>query len=252
MLTVPTAPWAHYIGDGAAWLAASCVAWRQHRLFPKDTQRLARVTTPGYFQALALGALGGAWFLGTLNSLPLTMAPSHSIAGALAGGIAGVEFWKWRKGLRGSTGGAFVLPLAVGIAVGRFGCLFSGLADLTYGLPSTLPFAVDLGDHVARHPVQIYESLALALFACVFVMARRKGAVWAGKHAFHAFVIFYGTQRFFWEFLKPYPKLIGPFNLFHFICAGLVLYGVIWWRGSGHSGAQARALSVPQPDDEPL
>ena len=28
------------------------------------------------------------------------------------------------------------------------------------------------------------------------------------------------AQRFLWEFLKPYQTLLGPFNLFHFICAG--------------------------------
>ena len=37
--------------------------------------------------------------------------------------------------------------------------------------------------------------------------------------------IAYGTQRFFWEFLKPYPTLIGPLNHFHLICIGLVAYG---------------------------
>ena len=37
--------------------------------------------------------------------------------GALAGGIAGVELWKWRMGISYSTGTAFVLSLAVGIAL---------------------------------------------------------------------------------------------------------------------------------------
>ena len=50
-----------------------------------------------------------------------------------------VELWKWRRGVHRSTGGAFVLPLAVGIAVGRLGCFFSGLADYTYGAPARVP-----------------------------------------------------------------------------------------------------------------
>jgi len=254
MLALPTAPWAHYLGDLAAWGAASLAAWRQHRARPDQARALARMTAPGYYHALALGALAGAWLAGTLNSLPLTLAPSHSVAGALAGGIAGVELWKARNGIRRSTGAAFVLPMATGIAVGRMGCLFSGLADLTYGVPTGLPWAVDLGDGVGRHPVQAYEALAMALFAMAFAGARRRGARWAADHAFHAFVIAYAAQRFVWEFLKPYPKLVGPFNLFHVLCGGLIVYGIVWWRRAGADDprAQGRALCVSQPDDEPV
>ena len=53
-----------------------------------------------------------------------------------------------------------MIPLCLGIIVGRWGCLFAGLADQTFGVPTGLPWGVDLGDGVPRHPVQIYESLA--------------------------------------------------------------------------------------------
>jgi hypothetical protein len=251
MIIVPTNPFAHYLGDVLAWAAASFAGWWQYRLWPGEARRLSRITAPSYFIALALGGVIGAWLAGSLNTVPVGLAPSHSIAGALAGAIAGVELWKWRHGVRGSTGGAFVLPLATGIMVGRWGCLFAGLADQTYGIPTRLPWGVDLGDGVARHPVEVYESLAMALFIAVYVVARRRGASWTSVHAFHAFVIWYGAQRFCWEFLKPYPALAGPFNLFHFISGGLILYGVAWWR-NGQSGAQGRALCVSQPGDEPV
>ncbi len=231
MLVISTAPWAHHIGDLAAWCAASLSAWQQHKLDPQQTRKLARMTAaPGYYLALALGAMAGAWLAGTLNSMPITLAPSHSVAGALVGGIIGVEWWKLRHGVRSSTGSIFVLPLAVGIMVGRLGCLFSGLPDLTYGVPTHLAWAVDLGDGVARHPVQVYESLAMALFLAVWIPARRRQAPWATIHAFHSFVIYYAAQRFCWEFLKPYPKVIGPFNLFHLLCGGMIIYGIVWWR----------------------
>ena len=255
MLTLPITPWAHYLGDGAAWACGAFAAWRQHRAFPAQTRRLAQVTGPGYYQVLAVSALAGAWLLGSLNTVRIGLAPSHSIAGALAGGIFGVELWKWRHGIRGSTGGAFVLPLAVGIVIGRLGCLFSGLADQTFGVPTTLPWAVNLGDGVARHPVQLYESLAMALFLLAYIPARKHGAAWATRHAFHAFVIFYAVQRFAWEFLKPYPTLVGPLNLFHLLCLGLIVYGISWWHRDTRStdkGPQGRALRVPQPDDEPV
>lgn len=194
---------------------------------------MARRTEPSYFVTLALGAVAGAWLVGTLGvSGAGRIVPSHSIAGALAGGILGVELWKWRHGVRHSTGGAFVAPLCVGIVVGRLGCLFTGLPDMTFGTPTSLPWAVDLGDGIGRHPVQLYESAAMGLFLLVFLRARARGRRWAQAHAFHAMICFYAAQRFGWEFLKPYPAVIGPLNVFHLLMLGLMVYGVVWWRRS--------------------
>ena len=240
MIHIPTAWWAHYIFDLLAWSGAALAARWQYRSWPQEARRLEAVTAPSYFVVLALGALAGAWLFGTANSLRgLAAAPSHSVAGALAGGIAGVELWKWRKGVRQSTGGAFVLPLAVGIAPGRLGCLFSGLADFTYGVATALPWAVDLGDGIGRHPVQLYEALAMALFALNYVRARIAGRGWTRAHAFHALVLFYAAQRFAWEFLKPYPSLVGPLNLFHLLMLGLAVYGITWWRRGGAEPARS-------------
>ena len=231
MIHVITAPWAHYVGDVAAWSSAALAARWQHRRWPEQAERLAQVTEPSYFLALALGALAGGWILGSGNSLrSVVAAPSHSVAGALAGAIVAVELWKWRKNIRLSTGGGFVLPLAIGIAIGRLGCFFAGLADYTYGIPTGLPWAVDQGDGVGRHPVALYESLTMGCFALVYVRARIAGKRWAHEHAFHAMVIVYAGQRFAWEFLKPYPRIVGPFNLFHLLMLGLIFYGFIWWR----------------------
>jgi prolipoprotein diacylglyceryltransferase len=235
MIHITTAWWAHYLFDALAWGSAALTARWQHRRFPELSRRLEGRTRTSYFIALAVGAVIGAWAFGTANTAAGGhFAPSHSVAGALAGGIAAVELWKWRAGVRQSTGGAFVLPLAVGIAVGRLGCFFAGTVDFTYGTPSTLPWAVDLGDGVARHPVQLYESAAMGLFALMLMRAMLSGRQWTREHAFHAFAIVYAVQRFVWEFFKPYPALVGPLNLFHLLMLGMIAYGLIWWkRGSG-------------------
>lgn len=123
-----------------------------------------------------------------------------------------------------------VLPIAVGIAIGRLGCFFAGLADYTYGIPTRLPWAVDLGDGIGRHPVQLYESAAMAIFAAIYVAAGTRNATWARDHAFHAMIIYYACQRFLWEFLKPYPAVLGPLDVFHLLMLGLIAYGVFWWR----------------------
>lgn len=240
MIHVPTAWWAHYLFDALAWGSAAMAARWQYRRWPEEAEALAGVTRPSYFVALALGAVAGGWFLGSANSLRAAVAaPSHSIGGALAGGIVAVEVWKVLNGVRRSTGNAFALPLATGIAVGRIGCFFAGIDDYTYGAESSLPWSVDLGDGIARHPVQLYEALAMAAFAFCLARARVAHAAWAREHAFQVLVLVYAAQRFLWEFLKPYPPVVGPFNVFHGLMLGLGAYAIIWWRRG--RGEPARA-----------
>src|SRR5437868_4330089 len=82
---------------------------------------------------------------------------------------------------------------------------------------SALLSAVDLGDGIGRHPVQLYESAAMALFLAVYLVGLARRQTWALRRGFYALCLWYGLTRFGWEFLKPYPGLIGPFNLFHIL-----------------------------------
>jgi len=256
MLHLPTAPWAHTVFDLAAWgsglgLSALLYRWRLREL----TQAVARKVDGAYFAALVAGAIPGAWLAGSLNTLRGgSPALSHSVVGALVGAIAAVEVYKRLRGVTGSTGGVFVGSFALGVAVGRLGCLFAGLPDVTYGIPTALPWAVDLGDGVGRHPVQLYESGAMALFLAAYLLGLWRRAPWALRRGFYAMCLWYGLQRFAWEFLKPYPTLVGPFNLFHILCGGLVAYGWLYWLGDlrRERRAQGRALSVPGPDHQPV
>ena len=256
MIHVPTAPWAHTAFYLAAWtsglaLGAALYRWRLKGL----TQALAAKVDGGYFAALAAGAALGAWLSGSLNTLrDVAPALSHSVAGALVGAIVGVELYKAVKGIRGSTGGVFVGSFTLGVVIGRFGCLFAGLPDRTYGTPTRLPWGVDLGEGISRHPVELYESAAMALFLAAYLIALARRDAWATRRAFYWMCIVYGAQRFAWEFLKPYPRLIGPFNIFHILCGGLVIYGWIYERRDRRDErlAQVSALSVPGPDHQPV
>jgi phosphatidylglycerol:prolipoprotein diacylglycerol transferase len=113
MIHVPTSPAAHYVGDAVAWIAAALAMRWQYSRWPEQARRLSRTVEPSYFIALGLGAVAGAWLFGSANSLRAVAAlPSHSIAGALAGGIIAVETWKLVHRIRFSTGGAFALRSA--------------------------------------------------------------------------------------------------------------------------------------------
>jgi prolipoprotein diacylglyceryltransferase len=112
---------------------------------------------------------------------------------------------------------------------------------------------VDLGDGIARHPVQLYESGAMAVFLATYLFGLKGRRDWAMQRGFYAMCIAYGVQRFLWEFLKPYPKLIGPFNIFHLMCVGLVAYGWIYDRRQRRDQrAQERAVPLSGTDHEPL
>ncbi len=186
----------------------------------------------GYAVALLLGAALGGYGFGSLN-LWLTHIPGlgRSIVGALAGGIAGIEIYKYLRGIKGSTGIVFVPAFSTTVVVGRWGCFFAGLADETYGTPSALPWAVDLGDGILRHPVPLYESFSMLAFLILALMLLARRNAWFMANGFYVMVLFYATQRFAWEFLKPYATVLGPFNLFHLVCAGLACYALIMLRG---------------------
>jgi phosphatidylglycerol:prolipoprotein diacylglycerol transferase len=217
----------------AASLAVTMAVYRW-RLAGSGPLALERAGA-GYAAALVIGAALGGYGLGTAN-LWLSGVPGigRSILGALAGAILAIEIFKRRRGIAGSTGLIFVAGFAVSVAVGRWGCFFSGLADHTHGIVTGLAWGHDFGDGLARHPVQLYESASMALFLAVALvcLARRQHLFMAS--GFYLMVAFYAAQRFAWEFLKPYAAVLGPFNIFHFVCVGLLIYAGVMTRGSLH------------------
>jgi prolipoprotein diacylglyceryltransferase len=226
----------HMLFDLLAALAAmgmtlAVYRWRlSHAVAPIDNAGL------GYAAALVAGTVIGGFGAGTLNLwLSGVAGTGRSIVGALGGAIAGVELYKLEKGVRGSTGLIFVPAFATSIMVGRWGCFLSGLKDQTHGTPTALPWGRDFGDGVMRHPVQLYESFTMALFLIAALLLIGRRDAWFLRNGFYAMVLAYAGQRFLWEFLKPYGTVVGPFNLFHFICAGLVIYSVVmigWVRAN--------------------
>lgn len=216
----------HTVFDLLAWGLGAVAGLAANRRWGSGRDFGLR-SRPWYFATAAICALAGAVLLGSANTGLSGLGEGKSVLGGLLGGVAGVEAYKRAVGLRGSTGFAFVVPMATGIAIGRIGCFLAGLADFTYGVPTALPWGWDFGDGVPRHPVQLYESLAMLGFLGWFVRALARGTPLARRHGFALFGLCYGVQRFAWEFLKPYPAVVGPLNLFHLGCLALIAYGAV-------------------------
>jgi prolipoprotein diacylglyceryltransferase len=181
-----------------------------------------------YLAALLLGAGVGAYLFGSLNLwLSGWSGLARLVEGAIAGGILAIEIYKWRHAISLRTGARFALPLTIGIAIGRLGCYCAGLDDFTYGTPTRLPWGHDFGDGIARHPVQLYESAAMAAFALFYVLAVLRNNRFVIENGFYLALAYYGAQRFLWEFLKPYAGLIGPLTLFHLLSFAILSYAAV-------------------------
>jgi phosphatidylglycerol:prolipoprotein diacylglycerol transferase len=188
--------------------------------------------------AAAMGALVGARLLGLLEQAPkigmhwneLLQPGGKTIVGGLLGGWIAVELLKLLMGVRSRSGDLFAVPLCVGIAVGRLGCFFAGLADDTYGTATTLPWGVDFGDGVRRHPTQIYEFLFL--IALAWLLWRWMHRPHVEGQIFRGFLAAYLGWRLVIDFIKPQPTVAGM-NVIQWACmAGLAALGLseLWRR----------------------
>jgi phosphatidylglycerol:prolipoprotein diacylglycerol transferase len=234
MLPIGSHPAWHPVFETLAYVAGYAV-FRLLRSRQGDV--IAEPARWNVIAAAAVGALVGSRALGLAEQWPtvvsawqqghffaLLIAPGgKTIVGGLLGGWLGVETVKLVTGIHSRTGDLFALPLCVGIAVGRMGCLIAGLADDTYGKPTALPWAVDLGDGIGRHPVQIYEIAFLALLG--FVVSRDWKLPEGAR--FRIFLAGYLAWRVAIDFLKPQP-LVAGLNVIQWAClAGLGILSVL-------------------------
>ncbi len=176
----------------------------------------------------AFGAKLGYWIEDPHNAFAdfpdwRHLLEGKTIVGALLGGLIGVELIKRAVGAHGSSGDAFALPLIVGIAIGRIGCFLAGLGDHTYGTPTDLPWAVDFGDGVPRHPTQLYEIAYLVVLAAAIQF--RRAAFDRPGDAFRTFMVAYLAFRLAIDFIKPMPvAYLGFLSGIQLLCIGGLVY----------------------------
>lgn len=150
------------------------------------------------------------------------LASGKTLILGLAGGYLGVELAKWSLGVRVRTGDSFAVPVALGIGIGRWACLAAGCC---YGTPTSLPWGINVGDGLKRHPTQVYESIFHLTAAVILAVAVRRG--WCRGQLIKLYILAYAAYRFASEFIRPEARLW--WGLTGYQWAALVLVAVFAW-----------------------
>jgi prolipoprotein diacylglyceryltransferase len=173
------------------------------------------------------------------------LADGKTITTGLIGAYLGVELTKWILGIRVKTGDSFALPLALALAVGRWGCFFNGCC---YGVPTSLPWGAYFqvqGEWVRCHPTQIYESLFHLIMAGILLHIIYQGTF--RYQRLKLYLIAYGIFRFVTEFIRPEPIVWLGLTYYQWIALALVVGLSIQWLVD-----ERLKLTEARSDSEPI
>ncbi len=157
---------------------------------------------------------------------------AHSVLGALAMAYLGAVLAKKLIRYRVRTGDLFAPAVALGMAVGRVGCLLTEAP----GRPTTLPWGIHAPPTVpdcpgcltgaAMHPSFAYEIVfQLAAFAAIMWL---RGRLTAPGELLTLYICWYAVFRFLIEFTRASETVwLGLTRPQWFLIPGLVLVG---WR----------------------
>ena len=237
-----------------AFVVATFVALREARRSGDDPRAVLRLCAVVLLAGLAGGRLGHVFTTEQGNYLadPLKLLRFWEGGMVLYGGLIGAftaGWWMCRRDGHGlaRTGDVFAPAVAVGIALGRLGCLSAGCC---YGRPIDWPWGHELPwglvflsgqvpsalRGIPLHPTQVYASgLALLLFGLLLAARRRQqfdGQVLA------LFLIGYGATRPLVELFRLdlergflLPDVLGPLlSTSQAISIPILVSGVVTWR----------------------
>ncbi|NTU98923.1 prolipoprotein diacylglyceryl transferase [Candidatus Falkowbacteria bacterium] len=144
----------------------------------------------------------------------------RTIIGGLIGGATGAVVTKKILGIKEKRGNLFAPAVAMGVAIGRLGCFFRGCC---YGKPTALPWGVDFGDRILRHPTQLYESLFMLVMFAVLQKVKGGEDIKPGQ-LFKFLMISYFIFRFFVEFIRVEPSAFWGLTFFQIVTFTALTY----------------------------
>jgi phosphatidylglycerol---prolipoprotein diacylglyceryl transferase len=168
------------------------------------------------------------------------LSDGKTIMFGLVGGYFGVELAKWALDIRLKTGDSFAVPVAASIAVGRLACFSAGCC---YGTPTSLPWGINFGDGVPRHPTQLYETAFHTVCACLLAALQSRG-MFRGQ-LIKLYFITYFVYRFLTEFIRPEPRLWLGLTGYQWAALALIpLFAALWWQDARATTSAPAASSV--------
>ncbi|GAB5403132.1 MAG: prolipoprotein diacylglyceryl transferase [Aureliella sp.] len=173
---------------------------------------------------------GAAWF-----------SNGKTIMCGMVGAYFAVELAKWLCGVKTKTGDSFVVPCAVAVGIGRWGCLVAGCC---YGIPTTLPWGLQCAvtDDLVRHPTQIYESLFHLCMAGLMWHLLQRG-IWRGQLA-KFYILSYLGYRFATEFIRPEARITGGLTGYQLFAIALIpVFALLWWWDARQLRSQASSAA---------
>ena len=183
--------------------------------------------------AATLGAVLGARIVGSLElayEWKITTEKleyfwgNKTVLGGLLGGMLSIELVKKIIGEKRSSGDLIAFPLMLGMIIGRIGCYSAGMFEETYGVPTLLPWGMNLGDGLMRHPVTLYEILFLILMWASLIQFEKRYVLTEGSR-FKIFLMGYCLFRFLLDFIKPGWRYAFSLGTIQFAAlAGLLYY----------------------------
>jgi len=205
-----------------AGIVASIAGWarvarRDHRLVLIYVAALA-----GAFLGAKLVYLGAeGWLHWHDANRWVILATGKSITGALLGGYAAVELAKWMLDYPGKTGDWFAIIAPLGIMFGRIGCMLHGCC--LGKVCAANWYTLNDENGVPRWPASQMEFIFNALLLGVVLWMRRQ-KILTGQH-FHVYLMAYGLFRFFHEFLRDTPAILGPISGYQIAALGIFALG---------------------------
>jgi len=182
------------------------------------------------FIGAAFGALVGSHLVGILENPALLshfnliyLMGNKTIVGGFLGGLIGVELTKKRLGVKVSSGDMMVYPLILAMIIGRIGCFLAGLEDGTYGVATNLPWGINFGDGIRRHPTNLYE-IVFWILLWLFLKAIERKYQFTDGAKFKVFLSAYLLFRFADEFIKPDYFFSFGLSVIQLVCIAGILY----------------------------
>ncbi|MCK8058360.1 MULTISPECIES: prolipoprotein diacylglyceryl transferase [unclassified Fusibacter] len=152
----------------------------------------------------------------------IAMLSGRTILGGMIGGLLAVILVKRRMNLKTRFGNQLAPAVAFGMAVGRIGCFFQGCC---VGIATHSAFGIDFGDHVLRHPTQLYEvAFHLIMFLLLWNHPLRKRD---GGELLSSYFIAYFLIRFLEEYIREINEAFWGLSMYQWLCLLGMIFLVI-------------------------